>query len=234
MSALDSSLTDIPATLPRLEAGDHLSRDEFERRYSAMPDCKKAELIRGIVYLPSPVRNRRHAEPHSWLLAWLGHFMIHTPGVRLSDNGTLRLGPADEFQPDVLLRLLPEHDGKCVEDSEDYLTGPPEFIAEVSASSVSYDLHVKREIYCRAGVREYLVWRVDDREIDWHVLCGGGYELLRTGPDGLLRSEVFPGLWLDPDALLRGDGLRLIEALQSRLAVVRSCGGGDEAPSAAG
>ncbi len=230
MSALASSLTDIPATVPRLEAGDHLSRDEFERRYSAMPDCKKAELIRGIVYLPLPVRNRRHAEPHAWLLTWLGHFMIHTPGVHLSDNGTLRLGPADEFQPDVLLRLLPERGGKCVEDSVDYLTGPPEFIAEVSASSVSYDLHVKREIYCRAGVSEYLVWRVDDPEIDWHVLRGGGYELLRTGPDGLLRSEVFPGLWLDPEALLRGDGLRLIEALQSGLAAVRSCGGGDEGP----
>ena len=30
---------------------------EFERRYEAMPEVKKAELIEGEVYMPSPVRH---------------------------------------------------------------------------------------------------------------------------------------------------------------------------------
>src|SRR5205814_2060530 len=68
-------------------------------------------------------------------------------------------------------------------------------------------------VYRRNGVGEYLVWRVLDRAIDWFVLRGG--QLVPLAPDGgLLRSEVFPGLWLDPEALVRGD-------IAAVLAVVR-------------
>ena len=47
-----------PATTPPLEPGDRLSRAEFERRYVAMPHVKKAELIEGVVYMPSPSEGR--------------------------------------------------------------------------------------------------------------------------------------------------------------------------------
>lgn len=34
-----------------LENGDRLSRFEFEHRYQAMPELKKAELVEGVVYI---------------------------------------------------------------------------------------------------------------------------------------------------------------------------------------
>src|SRR5579872_6770191 len=97
-----------PQTIPPLENGDCLSREEFERRYDAMPHLKKAELLRGIVYMTSPVRLARHGEPHARVIGWLYHYEVATPGTRAADNTTIRLGPEDEPQPDALLRILPE------------------------------------------------------------------------------------------------------------------------------
>lgn len=55
-------------TLPPLENGDRLNRFEFERRYEAMPQVKKAELIEGIVYMPAALRFKSHGQPHSRIL----------------------------------------------------------------------------------------------------------------------------------------------------------------------
>jgi Uma2 family endonuclease len=203
-----------PEAPPPLENGDHLPRAEFERRYEAMPQLKKAELLKGIVYMPSPVSLGRHGAPHARLVAWLAHYQLATPGVEVADNSTVRLGPEDEPQPDALLMILPECGGQAEVDADGYLEGAPELAAEVASSSVSYDLHVKLDVYREHGVREYVVWRVRDRAIDWLVLRGSRYEPLAAGEDGILRSEVFPGLWLDPQALLTGDGSRLIAVLQ--------------------
>src|SRR5262249_57904199 len=86
---------------PPLETGDQLSRDEFERRYDAMPNVKKAELIEGVVYMPSPVRWNQHAAPHADFITWLGFYRVNTPGVRVGDSGSLRLNLDTEPQPDV-------------------------------------------------------------------------------------------------------------------------------------
>ena len=91
-------------------------------------------------------------------------------------------------------------------------------MAEVTASTASYDLHDKLESYRRNGVREYLVCRVLDRQIDWFVLREGAYERLAPAPDGSLRSTVFPGLWLDPAALMRGDLPAVLALVQQGLA----------------
>jgi Uma2 family endonuclease len=193
-----------PVGIPRLENGDRLSRDEFERRYAAMPECKKAELIEGIVYMTSAVR-REHSEPHFVLSGWLAAYALATPQVRGADNSTLRLDLDNEPQPDLLLRLLQEFGGTCRPTADGYLEGPPELAIEIAASSASYDLHQKLNAYRRNGVREYLVWRTLDNAVDWFVLRGGRYERLPPEADGVLRSEVFPGLWLDAQALLAGD-----------------------------
>jgi Uma2 family endonuclease len=203
---------------PPLEAHDRLSREEFERRYAAMPHLKKAELLKGTVHMPSPVRMDRHGEPHVLLVTWLGLYMVTTPGVRAGDNTTLRLGPEDEPQPDGLLMIPRERGGQAGVDSEGYLDAAPELVAEVASSSASYDLHVKVEVYREHRVPEYLAWRVLDGAVDWLVLRGDRYEPLAPGPDGILRSEVFPGLWLDPEALVEGDGQRLVAVLQEGLA----------------
>lgn len=197
-----------------LEPGDRLTRGEFERRYEAAPGIKKAELIEGVVYMPSPVRVRRHAQPHAQLMCWLGNYGAVSPGVLVADNATARLDLDNEPQPDALLMIEPGHGGQAGISDDDYLERAPEWVGEISASSASFDLNTKLNIYRRNGVKEYLVWRVLDRAVDWFVLRDGQFERLAPDAAGLLRSEVFPGLWLDPEALLAGDLRRVLAVVQ--------------------
>ncbi len=200
------SSLDVPARIPRLENGDQLPRVEFERRYAAMPDVKKAELIEGIVYMPSPVRFAQHGRPHALLVTWLGYYVSKTSGLLgMGDNATLRLDDDNEPQPDLLLRLPEALGGRSRITPDGFLEGPVEWIAEIAASSASLDMHRKLDVYRRHGVSEYLVWRVDEAALDWFILREGRYELTRPTEDGLLRSHIFPGLSLDIAALFRGD-----------------------------
>ena len=197
-----------PAGSPRapvLENGDRLTRAEFERRYDARPDLKKAELIEGVVHLPSPTRSRSHAQPHAALVGWLSTYAMATPGVQVGDSSTVRLDLDNEPQPDVVMLIDSEAGGQARIDEDDYVEGAPELIAEVAASSASYDLHDKLHVYRRNGVREYLVWRTLDHRFDWFELVDGVYRPRRPDVSGLVRSRVFPGLRLAVDALLRGD-----------------------------
>jgi Uma2 family endonuclease len=200
--------------VPRLENGDHLTRDEFERRYEAMPNLKKTELIDGEVFMPSPVRVAGHANPHAALITWLGLYWSQTPIVAVADNGTIRLDLESEPQPDAALYLVPDHGGQVHISTDDYIEGGPELVAEVSGSSVSIDLHRKLQMYLRNNVREYVVWRVFDEAIDWFVARNGQYELLPRA-SGLYQSEVFPGLWLDPDAMVALNLARVIQVIQA-------------------
>ena len=204
--------------VPPLVHGDRLTREEFERRYEAMPHVKKAELLNGVVYMGSPVRQRRHGRPHGRIIVWLGGYEAATPGVEISDNGTVRLGPEDEPQPDVSLFVLPEHRGQVCITDDDYMEGAPELTTEVSASSARVDLQIKLPIYRRAGVREYIVWRVLDNAVDWFALDKDAERPLVPDSAGVLRSEAFPGLWLDVPALLRGDMRQVLAVLQQGIA----------------
>ena len=197
---LESS-SDLFLDVPPLQDGDRLTRAEFERRYETMPELKKAELIEGVVHMGSPVSAHNHAEPHFDLITLLGLYRLHTPGVVGGDNATLRLDLDNEPQPDAYLRILPECGGQAVLDSKGYVAGAPELVAEVAVSSVSYDLHDKLNAYRRNQVREYVVWRVRDAEVDWFVLRDGQFVKLPLATDGLYHSEVLPGLWLDPRAV---------------------------------
>jgi len=183
-----------------------------------MPDIKNAELIEGIVYMPSPVRITLHGWPHSLLGGWLVYYISKTPGLRCADNSTLRLDEDNEPQPDLMLRLPEAAGGESRISQEGYLEGPVEFIAEIAASSASIDLHAKFNVYRRNRVREYLVWRTEDGAIDYFVFRDGRYEPLRADVDGLLKSEVFPGLWLDPAALLQNDLPKLFQAIDKGVA----------------
>ncbi len=220
MAVTDSSArTPAPAeTVPPLKTGDRLTRAEFERRYDAMPHLKKAELIEGVVYVPSPVWFRKHARPHSRLIGWLVQYEAATPGVESGDNASLRMDAVNMPQPDALLMIAPPHEGQAQVDEDDYVAGAPEFVAEIAASSVDYDLNEKLQVYCRHGAREYLVWRVLDQAIDWFVLRQSRCEPLSQDEAGLCKSEIFPGLWLDPAALVRGDLAAVVQTLQQGLA----------------
>lgn len=202
-------------TIPPLENGDQLTLAEFERRYSAMADLKKAELIEGIVYMASPLRIRQHGEPHAQIMLWLGFYQTYTPNLQLGDNCTVRLDLDNEAQPDALLRL--KVGGQSTISQDGYVEGAPELIVEIAASTVSIDLHKKLNVYRRNGVQEYLVWRVDDGEFDWFRLIEGEYTQLEPNPEGILCSESFPGLWLNKAALLAGNLAKVLEILQQGL-----------------
>jgi Uma2 family endonuclease len=215
--SFSQALPPVPGPLP-LEGGDRLTRIEFHRRYEAMPQVKKAELIEGVVYMPSPVA-RNHATPHARLIGWLSTYEAHTPGVEIGDNATVLLDEDNEPQPDALLRILPEHGGQSANTAEgDYIQGSPELVAEIASSSASYDLHDKKTAYRRNRVREYVVWRVRQRALDWFVLREGRYEPLAPATDGIVRSETFPGLWLAVDALLQNDMARVLDVVQEGVA----------------
>ena len=204
--------------LPVLRSGDRLTRTEFERRYDAMPGLKRAELIDGTVYVASPVNHRYHGGPHSLLAGWLWDYVTATPGLGMGDNSSVRFDEDNMPQPDALLRQ-PEHaGGRSRIDADGYLTGAPELIVEVAASSVSYDLHQKFEVYRRSGVREHVVHRTEDEAVDWFVSRDGRYLRQEPAADGCYRSSGFPGLWLDVTAVLRGDRQALRAAVQRGLA----------------
>jgi Uma2 family endonuclease len=207
-----------PSSPPPLNSGDHLSRAEFERRYQAHPEIKKAELIEGFVYVPPPVRFEQHGRPHFNIITWLGLYCASTPGVSGADNATTRLDLENEPQPDVLLRLDPALGGRSQITPDGYLEGPPELIVEIAASSVAYDLHEKRRAYARNGVQEYLAIQVYEQRVDWFALREGVFQTLTPDSQGVLRSEVFPGLWLQPAALWSNQLATLLSTLQEGLA----------------
>jgi len=210
--------------VPRLVSGDRLTRDEFERRYAAMPEVKKAELIEGVVYMPSPVNQRKHGGPQTDVVTWLGVYRASTPGVETGDNSTVRLDLDNEPQPDALLMVDPALGGQARIDEDGYVSGAPELVAEVAATSASYDLHDKLGAYRRNGVREYVVWRVLDNEVDWFILRGAQYVRMDKDAAGLYHSEAFPGLWLDPAALIRRDLATVLQRLEQGLSSVEHTG----------
>ena len=200
----DAKPSGAAASIPALENGDRLTRYEFERRYAVRPDIKKAELIEGIVYTPSPVR-LVHAGPHAMIETVLLVYTASTPRVRGANNATVRLDLDNEPQPDVLLYIEEAAGGQSRVSDDGYLEGAPELIVEVAASSASIDMHDKLHVYRRNGVREYIVWRTIEQHIDWFELADGEYRPLSPDDDGVIHSRAFPGLWLHAGALLKGD-----------------------------
>src|SRR5438876_5656691 len=174
MATIASTIRFQSNLIPPLQNGDHLTREEFERRFDATPNLKKAELIEGVVYM-APVSHEFHGQPLFDLIAALGIYRFATPGVLGAGDASIRLDPKNMPQPDTYLLIDPNLGGQTRIDDEGYVRGGPEFIAEVAASSASYDLYEKMNLYLRHQVREYLVWRVYDKEFDWFTLGKGKF-----------------------------------------------------------
>ncbi len=168
--------------------------------------------------MPSPTRFENHGRPHNDIITWLGMYRTMTRGVQGGTNVTVRLDFENEVQPDALLRLESRLGGRSHITADDYLAGPPELVVEIAASSAAYDLHDKRRVYQRSGVQEYLALQVYEQEATWFVLREGVYEPLAPDAAGILRSEVFPGLWLNAPAFWAGDLAAVLATLQEGLA----------------
>jgi Uma2 family endonuclease len=150
-------------TIPPLEPGDHLDQRTFHERYEAMPDNTRAELIGGVVFMPSPAKPR-HGQKHGKVVWWLGCYEMHTPGVEAHDNTSAILGSDSEPQPDAGLLVAPEKGGQTRVNEDGWLEGAPELIAEIAVSTESYDLYEKKRDYERAGVKEYIVVALRQRK----------------------------------------------------------------------
>ncbi|MEX0271778.1 Uma2 family endonuclease [Leptolyngbyaceae cyanobacterium UHCC 1019] len=203
--------------LPPLENGDRLNRYEFERRYNAMP-LKKAELIEGVVYMAAALRFKSHGEPHGNLIIWLGSYKVATLGVELGIEPTVRLDLDNEPQPDAVLLIGEQYGGQSWLSEDDYVEGAPELVAEIAASSAAIDLGDKKRAYRRNGIKEYIVWQVFEQKLDWFSLQEGEYVPLPVDESGVIRSRVFPGLWLAVEELLTGNMIQVLTVLQAGVA----------------
>lgn len=205
-----------PRVLPPLVAGQRLDQPTFHDRYEAMPPNTRAELIGGVVFMPSPL-SFGHGSWDSNVSDWLGHYRRFTKGIGKAINATVQFDDYGEPQPDCQLRI-PEELGGLSRLVDGYVVGTPELVVEVGKSSRRIDLGPKKTDYQRAGVPEYLFVGMDPNEILWFVRRAGRFAAMNPGEDGILRSEVFPGLWLDPSAMLSGDTDRVFEVLDQGLA----------------
>lgn len=196
-----------------LQPGDRLDQPTFHERYQVLPEGVRAELIGGVVFMPSPLK-RPHGKYHMLLNWWLSEYWLATPGTEALDNATVILGDDSEPQPDATLIIL---GGQTRENEAGYLTGPPELISEITDSSRSHDLGPKRDDYEHWGVAEYLVFPLQERQALWLARDEGEFAEVPPDEDGILRSHVFPGLWLDPHAFFRVDRQRLQQVLEAGL-----------------
>ena len=200
---------------PPLERGDRLTRAEFLRIWKQHPEIKFAELIGGVVYMPSPL-TRQHAITDTDTAGWLWVYRTHTPGTESGCNATTLMEHDEAPQPDDYLRILPEYGGRSRNDGK-FIGGSPELLAEICVSSASYDLHDKFDLYEREGVLEYVAILMREQEIRWHRLTTTGYKLLAPDAKSIWKSRIFPGLWLDGKAMLAGDAAKVLAVLQQGL-----------------
>jgi Uma2 family endonuclease len=204
-----------------LVEGLRLDQPAFHALYEAMPPGTRAELIDGVVYMPSAV-SVEHGEAHVPVIVWLDYYAEQTAGVRAMDNTTTILGWKSEPQPDASLRIVPECGGRTSVE-RGFVHGSPELVVEVAKATRYLDLGPKLNDYERAGVLEYVVRTFDPDEVYWFVQEQGTLVRQPIGSDGIYRSSVFPGLWLDTEALLTGDRRRL------RTVVDQGCATADHA-----
>jgi len=197
--------------IPPLRAGQRLTVREFMRRWEAMPEIKFAELIDGVVYMPSPVTSE-HGSTELGTVTWLGMYVASTPGCAGGSQATWLMLESVP-QPDSYLWIRPECGGQSTIVGK-YHAGAPELAAEVCLTSAAYDLGVKKALYQKAGVREYIAFLVEEQEVRWHRLVNGEFELCRPNSQGIFRSREFPGLWLDAPALWKDDLARLLRTLE--------------------
>jgi Uma2 family endonuclease len=201
---------------PPLVEGEQLDQAEFHRRYEAMPPDTRAELIGGVVHMPSPL-GLAHGEAHVPAIVWLSYYAESTPGVQVIDNTTTILGRESEPQPDALLRILPECGGRTRTELG-FLRGAPELVVEIAKATRFVDLGPKRSDYEKAGVLEYVMRALDPDEVVWFRQGKSGLVQVGCNANGLFSSKAFPGLWLDRRALENGDTRRICAVLDQGLA----------------
>jgi hypothetical protein len=220
-----------PEAIPPLRDGDRMDADEFLRRYAADPVVYSAELLQGVVHITRwrefqdgkeeicPGITATQGAAHAKLSGFLGVYSAHTFGTQGANRATTVFPSGTTcLEPDIMLRILPECGGGSTIGADKFVHGTPELLAEISFTSGARDFGKKFDAYQADGVPEYLVWRTAEKEVHWFALKRKKYVALSPHADGTLRSEEFPGLWLDIPALLAGDMAKVLATLQQGIA----------------
>ena len=194
--------------------GERMSQPEFHRRYEACPNGEKWELVGGVVYYMASPLKLNHSRYDGEIGLLLETYRLQTPGIEVTHNATAILGGESEPQPDLAMRILPEYGGQSRTSADDYLEGAPELVVEIAHSRRALAMHAKRKDYQRSGVIEYLILLVEEQQIKWFDFPNE----ISPNREGISRSRVFPGFWVDIEALLHRDSRRLMEVLQQGLA----------------
>lgn len=217
-----SSVIDIPKHSVQMLAGplrngDTLDQPTFHELYEQTPKDFRAELIEGVVYVSSPV-SAEHSESHIEMAGWLAVYKAATPGVVACDNGSVILDFSNEYQPDASLAIVEEGGGQSRVNKKGYVEGAPELCVEVAYSSAAIDLHAKKKVYARTGVREYVVAVLQAGRVDCFELNNKVFKESPADEAGIWKSGVFPGLWLNGPALIRKETAAVLETLHEGLA----------------
>jgi Uma2 family endonuclease len=163
----------------------------------------------------SPLHFTPHADPYSRLVTWLGTYAAFTPGTLSGIEPTVRLDLDNEPQPDIVLILDQAVGGKARLTEDGYLEGIPELVIEIAASSAAIDMSIKKQAYRQNGILEYIVWQSFENQLDWFQLLEGEYQPLMPDAEGIIRSQVFPGLWLAVNALLGSQMVQVLAVVQA-------------------
>ncbi len=215
MATARRKTTGNPLVRADLYNGDKMTREEFHSIYETLDVKIKAELLGGIVFISSPLK-QPHALKHPRVNTLLDTYQAFTTGVQFSNNATVLLGRSDVVQPDLFLRILPEFGGQSKNSHDDYVAGAPELVVEIAHSSKSMNLHLKRTRYARAGVLEYIVVCLYPQKVYFFQLQSGKKNIY-SSTDGFLKSTVFPGLWIDINALFEMDYTKSMDFLNQGL-----------------
>jgi len=203
-------------TATELVTGERMTVEEFLRCWEELPELKNAELIDGVVHVSSPV-SHEHGSADTLIHLWLAYYAQATPGCQAGNNSTwLMLDSAP--QPDAYLRILPSHGGQSRVERR-YDVGAPELAVEICLTSTEVDFGPKRKLYQKAGVREYITIELFWKRMVWRVLDENAVYVAQTlPPDGIVRSHIFPGLWLDEAAFWAENGAKMRAGLNAGLA----------------
>jgi len=200
---------------PGLVTGERLTVDEFLRRWEELPDLKHAELIDGIAFVSSPV-SLEHSRLDMRIIWWLSHYACLTPGCDGGSNGTWLMSGSVP-QPDADLCILPSHGGQSGNKGP-LAIGAPELAVEICVTSSALDMGPKLALYQRAGVQEYITVEATGQRLIWRVLDNGAYVAQALPADGIVRSRIFPGLWLDVTAFWANDRAQMLTVLNAGVA----------------
>ena len=189
-----------------------LSAEESHARYLKSGNFRKVQLINGMMRMPSPVRFEAHDEPNNVMITLIVNYSAKMAGVRSIGSATLKLDSRNNIQPEF--ELLREDGSSTIEN--DYIVGPVELVGEISESSIRGYTTSKFEAYRAIGSKEYMIWKTVLNEIVLYKLVYVNYEEI-VPVDGTLKSQQFPGLHIDTEALITNSHQRAMERLNSVL-----------------